>query len=321
MALPQPITVTVHPFLSSANPHAYACAYEHGNTSSNNALVYIGGLTSGPHTALSLSQSVLSALEEFDLGYSIWEFRMRSSYTGWGYSSLNKDVEDIAELVNYLTSLGKKRVVLLGSSTGCQDCMSYMSALRRDAPNIHACILQAPTSDRATANMIMSPEFFRRTLEHCKELIACGNPDSIMPKDLIPDVFTSPISAYRWHSLIAEGGDDDYFSDDLEDVILATTFGQINRPTLIIPSENDEMMPSMFPKRSLLSKWIQAAPDGLVSQLSDIVPAADHTLSADVSRRWFTERVVQFLGSLSSARVGDNRESIVPKHTVSRHER
>ena len=43
---------------------------------------------------------------------------MRSSYTGWGYSSLANDVEDIAALVKYLISLGKKRIVLLGSSTG-----------------------------------------------------------------------------------------------------------------------------------------------------------------------------------------------------------
>ena len=43
---------------------------------------------------------------------------MRSSYTGFGYSSLANDVEDIAALVKYLQAQGKEKIVLLGSSTG-----------------------------------------------------------------------------------------------------------------------------------------------------------------------------------------------------------
>ncbi|KAJ8114259.1 hypothetical protein OPT61_g3812 [Boeremia exigua] len=263
MALPPPFSTTVHPFTSPTSPQAYSCAYERGNPSSRNALIYIGGLTSGPHTTLELLNTLLSFLDDTGLGYSIWEARMRSSFTGWGYSSLENDVEDIAALVKYLGRLGKERVVLLGSSTGCQDCMKYMKALETGAPEITACILQAPTSDRVTAGMLMPPDFYRRTLDHSKDLIAQGNKDSIMPKDMVPEIFTSPISAYRWHSLIAKGGDDDYFSDDLDDAGLATTFGRISRPTLIMPSENDEMMPSAFPKQVLLQRWIRASPGGL----------------------------------------------------------
>lgn len=43
---------------------------------------------------------------------------MRSSYTGFGYSSLANDVEDIAALVTYLKGRDKKKIVLMGSSTG-----------------------------------------------------------------------------------------------------------------------------------------------------------------------------------------------------------
>ncbi len=93
-------------------------------------------------------------------------------------------------------------------------------------------------------------------------------------------------------------GDDDYFSDDLDDARIATTFGKINRPTLIMPSENDEMMPSTFPKKELLQAWSRASQSKLVSPLSDIVPEADHTLSEFKSQRWFAERVVRFLKSL-----------------------
>ena len=57
-------------------------------------------------------------LESSTLDYSLWEFRMRSSYTGFGYSSLANDVEDMAALVRYLRGIGKQAIVLMGASTG-----------------------------------------------------------------------------------------------------------------------------------------------------------------------------------------------------------
>lgn len=83
--------------------------------------------------------------------------------------------------------------------------MEYMRELEKTAPNVDACILQAPTSDRATASMLMSSEFYSHTLEFSTGLIKQGDKDRIMPKDMIPEIFTTPISAYRWHSLIAKG--------------------------------------------------------------------------------------------------------------------
>jgi hypothetical protein len=51
---------------------------------------------------------------------------MRSSYTGFGFSSLANDVEDIAALVNHLHKLGKEKTVLLGSSTGLYSYLLFM---------------------------------------------------------------------------------------------------------------------------------------------------------------------------------------------------
>jgi hypothetical protein len=110
-----PYTVTVHPFASKT---PYSCAYERGNPSSRNALVYLGGLTGGPHTTPQLNYLIETLKSSPELSYSFWEFRMRSSYTGFGYSSLANDAEDIAALVTYLRGLGKAKVVLTGSSTG-----------------------------------------------------------------------------------------------------------------------------------------------------------------------------------------------------------
>jgi pimeloyl-ACP methyl ester carboxylesterase len=55
---------------------------------------------------------------------------MRSSYTGFGYSSLSNDVEDIAAVVTYLRELGKEKVVLLGSSTGMETLEDVPSGTR-----------------------------------------------------------------------------------------------------------------------------------------------------------------------------------------------
>lgn len=111
---PAPFPVTVHPFPS---PTPDSCAYERGSSSARNALVFIGGMTAGPQTTdLTYLAKMLESSDTLD--FSLWEFRMRSSYSGFGYSSLANDVEDTAALVKYLRSIGKEKIVLMGSSTG-----------------------------------------------------------------------------------------------------------------------------------------------------------------------------------------------------------
>jgi hypothetical protein len=65
--------VVVHPFLSSTSN---SCAYERGNPKLFNAFVYVGGLTGGPHTANELVGTLLTVLNEANLRYAIWKFRM-----------------------------------------------------------------------------------------------------------------------------------------------------------------------------------------------------------------------------------------------------
>jgi hypothetical protein len=90
-------------------------AYERAVSTQKNALVFIGGLTEGPHTNRALD-AIVCKLDGST--FSAWELRMRSSYTGFGYSSLSNDVQDISALVLYLRTLGKEKIVLCGASTG-----------------------------------------------------------------------------------------------------------------------------------------------------------------------------------------------------------
>jgi hypothetical protein len=169
---------------------------------------------------------------------------------------------------------------------------------KRKSPEVDAHIMQAPASDRETAALLMPPDFYARTLQHAEEMILLEDEDEIMPRVLIPPIFTSPMSAYRWHSLIAKGGDDDYFSSDLDDTTLVKTFGKLKKPTLIMSSENDEMVPQNVDKVALLRRWTDAAPTGLVSDLSGINPGADHGLSGEEAREWFADRAMRFLHTL-----------------------
>ena len=45
---------------------------------------------------------------------------MKSSFDGWGYSSLVQDAEEISALAKYIRGIGREKIVLSGHSTGCQ---------------------------------------------------------------------------------------------------------------------------------------------------------------------------------------------------------
>jgi hypothetical protein len=120
-------------------------------------------------------------------------------------------------------------------------------------------------------------------------MITRGEQNETMPTTLIPSIFMSPITAYRWQSLIANGGDHDYFSSDISGATLGGSFGKLNKPTLLLPLENDEMVPESVDKQVLLQRWIQASPEGLVDYLSGLNPGADHELSEAGMQKWFPE--------------------------------
>ncbi|KAK4031611.1 hypothetical protein C8A01DRAFT_41948 [Parachaetomium inaequale] len=239
----------IHPFPS---PTPDACAYERGQPSARNALVFIGGLTSGPHaTDLSV---LAKMLESSALGYSLWEFRMRSSYSGFGYSSLANDAEDTAALVQYLRGIGKDKIVLIGASTGLSRGRQHKA---RQVP-VDGYILTSPISDRESAFLFMSPEDLEKSVHVVKAMIDDGGQDVPMQKESLSPIFGLPVTAYRWHSLAAKGGDDDYFSSDFADSVLAEGFGGIDKPVLLLPAGDDEMMPPTVDRKALLERWAAA---------------------------------------------------------------
>lgn len=119
------------------------------------------------------------ALEPTD--WTLFNVLLSSSYGGFGLGSLDKDVEEIAQCVNFVRNYKSSqqsqpgKVVVMGHSTGSQDVLHYLYSENPLPPNPHfepdlkhivrpaldGAILQAPVSDR----------------EHVLDLIATGTPE------------------------------------------------------------------------------------------------------------------------------------------------
>ncbi|KAM3447051.1 hypothetical protein MY3296_009095 [Beauveria thailandica] len=291
MATLPPFAVTVHPYKSRVKG---ACAYELGATAAKNAVIFIGGLFDGPHTVPYIRTVSNFVAEADDVDYSIFEIRMRSSFTGFGTSSLKEDVEDISALVKYLRSIGRQKVVLFGHSTGCQDCMEYADYEKHGSSPVDGFVIQAPVSDREALKNDFAN--FNELLAVSEKMIADGQEKEYVPARLVPAGFDVPITAYRLHSLLAKGGDDDYFSSDLDQATREKFWGRFTKPVLVLHSEDDEYVPAHV-SQDALRKLYRAA-SSLVSPLSGSIPDATHAVANTAGQEWLAKTVVKFLQRL-----------------------
>ncbi|KAJ5601503.1 hypothetical protein N7510_011037 [Penicillium lagena] len=228
-----------------------------------NSLIFIGGLTDGLCTVPYVSK-LAEALEETE--WSLFSILLSSSYGGWGVSSLDRDVEEIAQCVRYIRDLKSSRlpgapsqsgkIVIMGHSTGSQDVLHYIYSANPLVanefqkgvqhlvrPELDGAILQAPCSDREAFMMhreaSAEPHKIRGVFDQLVHF-ARSQPytedksDSLLPLNMTsmlglpPD----PLSARRFLSLAspdspANPSEDDLFSSDLSDERLKQTFGMI----------------------------------------------------------------------------------------------
>ncbi|OTB06827.1 hypothetical protein M426DRAFT_9258 [Hypoxylon sp. CI-4A] len=283
-------TVTVHPFDS---PTEHASAYEIGLSNATNALVFIGGLGDGPHT-VPYPRAIAKRLEsEAELSYSVFEFRLTSSFNGFGFARLADDVADISALVKYLRSIGKQHVVLMGHSTGSQDCMEYTSPSHGAAP-VEGYILQAPVADRGAIEIEMGKSKLEEGLKAAKEFISSGKGKEPLGSQYLPASFP-PISAERWYALGAVDGEDNYFDPELPDSVVEPFWKRVDKPILILHSGNDEYIPKSLDKDALVKHWKTLCRPGIASELSGTIPGAGHRVEEPESEKWLVDTVVKFL--------------------------
>lgn len=271
---------------------SYVKAFELGDSNAENALVFVGGLGDGLLTVPYVERLTLPQ------GWCIYNVLFSSSYTGWGLGSLDRDVEEMSLVVQYLKRGNKKKIVLMGHSTGTQDCIHYLLTNGKEVDGV---ILQASVSDREAMVLSMGQEEVDRINDAVLKLQEAHGADHIIPREYSDRFFGAPMTCYRWLSMSLKGGDDDYFSSDLSDEQLRSTFGKVDKPLLFLYSGDDEFVPSTVDKQRLVEHWSSFVPAQYLSKESKVVPGATHNCGPKSQPESFSilnESVSSFLSSI-----------------------
>ena len=275
------------------------------------SLVLIGGLGDGLLT-IPYSPALAARLP------APWRLLLpvlRSSYGGWGVSSLSSDVTQLTLLVHYLRRARPRgKVVFLGHSTGCQDTMHYLTSEgAAQRPKIDGAILQAPVSDREGMAMLMGDmqEEHDEAVEMAREWVAEGKGDDVLPNERTIYFYGkhAAVSANRFLSLMSPGpehdGEDDYFSSDLGPERLRKTFGKVGAsgvPIMLLNGSADEYLPPHVDPEALLEKWRAVLKEGnaVVDEGSAVVAGADHQLAQcnDAVRDDVFKRMLAFISRM-----------------------
>jgi pimeloyl-ACP methyl ester carboxylesterase len=270
-------------------------AFEHSSsdpsTVPNNIILWIGGLGDGLLT-VSYPRKLAAKLPP---SWSIAEVLLASSYNGFGTSSLARDAKEIGQCVAYFRNLrgdGDGKIVLMGHSTGSQDCMEYVVGKGHEGrPKVDGIVLQGSVSDREALVDTMPKEKYESIVKVAKEYIKDGRGEDVVPASAGGNLYGRvALTAYRLDSFLSPDGpgvgDDDYFSSDLPDERLRETFGAIGKdtPLLILFSGDDESVPKHVDKQALVEKWAKIVKENggnVDEEHGGIVPMAHHNYEND----------------------------------------
>ncbi|VVT45501.1 uncharacterized protein SAPINGB_P000771 [Magnusiomyces paraingens] len=258
-------------------------------------VLFIGGLGDGLGT-VPYVPALAQALDA--QGWGVAELLFSSSYEGWGFGSLSRDAKEMARAIGFLQTnkeTSKKRIVLMGHSTGTQNLIYYATQNINPSiprPPVDGLILQASVSDREAFVKSNGEEKWQEALAYAqdllladietqsKALIKAEAPGfSPIPPKYTRLFFGAQISSYRWVSLMKVRGDDDFFSSDLDDKDFESTFGKVSVPLLVLYSGADEYVPVKVDKKSLVKRFQNATKSDFWSPLSHVVPDATHNLA------------------------------------------
>lgn len=257
------------------------CAFESGDLGSPNVVVLLGGLGDGFMT-IPYTEALSKRLKEESVSFV--QVLMESSYSGYGLSSLQVDMVAISLLVKHLKEKrGKRKVILLGHSTGCQDimCLNSKWEFSEVASVVVGGILQAPVSDREYAEATME-----YTINELLEWAQGVDPSTVHPTE------DPPMTASRIKALYERGGEDDFFSTDLslEERRAKLPFSHI--PLMVIFSEDDEFFPYQGKRAQLLDDMKKAWPQIVETKL---LIGADHGISHPAAQQEFFDSIMSFI--------------------------
>jgi pimeloyl-ACP methyl ester carboxylesterase len=311
-------------------------AFEYTSTPATpkpNSLLFVGGLTDGLGTVPYVT-TLAKALETTD--WSLFHLVLTSSYKGWGLGSLDQDIEQIGQCVDYVrrvkgASAPQSKVVVMGHSTGSQDVLHYLIApnpvpqnstvgnanelTHQPRPPLDGAIMQAPVSDRdSLLRGVRDVPELKATYDQLVDMARRQVPGEVLPLNLTTTLgfpSNNPINAYRFLSLAspdspAHPADDDLFSTDLTDQRLAETFGVVAKRGMLrsrlmaLYSGADEFAVPGVDKNALLARWkkaTNAGGEGTWDDNSAVIPGASHNVK-DVGQDELVERVLKYLNGI-----------------------
>eukprot|EP00048_Salpingoeca_helianthica_P017743 m.238826 g.238826 ORF g.238826 m.238826 type:complete len:285 (-) comp22061_c0_seq1:18-872(-) len=253
-------------------------------------VVFLGGLTDGL-LALPYLPDLLSAFSKHNPPFALCQPLFSSSYNGYGCSSLTKDVEELAALLDFLHETQQTRkILLIGHSTGCQiicRLFQLQSQYTKQSALIVGAVLQGPVSDREYMAQL---EFTQADLGLAHEAVLRDQGHTLLPRRSDADV---PMSASRMVALAARGGEDDMFSSDLTDDELAHAVGNIPVPVLIVCSGADEYVPPHINTDLFMARLARACQHGQAVMVKE----APHSLAGHEEQfvaalfEWLAHRV------------------------------
>jgi len=254
---------------------------EEGSTLSTKKCILLGGLSDG---LLPVPYTQLLADACHQSSWTLVQPVISSSYLGFGHGSLQRDCDELQELMRYLIDYqNAETFCLVGHSTGCQDAVYFLGNADKDLCDKLAVVgLQAPVSDRESAAMY---EGYTEHLRVAQSLVQEWKGQEMMPRS----AFWAPITAQRFVDLNEKGGTDDFFSSDFTDEELATKLRHVGRDrndglqVLVACSGADEYVPSHVDSRILTNRLVAAmnkdCPEGHPVATGLFLETGNHNLS------------------------------------------
>lgn len=225
--MPTPFQVVVHPRIPSLyDPNRFLQAYQRGDPDAPNALIFFGGLTSGPHTTdldfltyvftkkipkdglLALGTPHPQRLHRLRplLPRQRRRGRLRPGPVPKNNNKHTNRKDRPHGLINRYPLAPHPTLVPPSNPpplAGSQACLVHAKITPQLSPSaVDGYILTSPVSDREFASLIMAPDTLTESLNLARQMVVDGEGGDSMPCALMPVVFAEvPVSAYRWWEL------------------------------------------------------------------------------------------------------------------------
>ncbi|KAJ5084258.1 Protein of unknown function DUF1749 [Penicillium alfredii] len=266
-----------------------AFEYTRGAPRKPHTLLFVGGLGDGLGSVDYLGD-IVRALEPTE--WTVFSLVLSSSYGGWGMGRLGKDIDELAQCVQYIREyktpqFGAGKVVIMGHSTGSQDVLHYLNCPNPRPPHpvfdkswtpiirtpVDGAIMQAPVSDREGILWVLkcgterdSPAAMRNLYNNAVEDARRATyedddtVDTIVPISVTARIgypASAPVSSRRFLSLVSPDSpekpeEDDLFSSDLSDEQLRQTFGMVDARGLL----NQKLMVLYSGRDQSVPPWV-----------------------------------------------------------------